>query len=158
MERYESKQGRIEQPASMIYQLFSDFTRFTPVLADKVENWEATPDTCSFTVKGFNVSLRIVEREENKLVKIEGDDGSPFDFTFWVQLKEAGPSDTRFRLVLAANLNMMMKMMAGNKIKSGLDSIVDQVSTAFAMAPVMPAADFADNFTGFTSDDDKLPS
>ena len=65
------------------------------------------------------------------MVKIEGEDGSPFDFTFWIQLQEVAPGDTRFRLVLAANLNMMMKMMVGGKIKGGLDQVVDQITATF---------------------------
>lgn len=66
----------------MVYNTLSDFSNFTPILKDKVDGWDATADTCSFTVKGFKMSLRIVEREENKLIKIEGEEGSPFDFTF----------------------------------------------------------------------------
>ncbi len=135
MEKYESKQVQINKPAAVVYQSLSDFSRFTPMLQDKVEGWEATPDTCSFKVQGFTVRLRIVSREENKLVKIEGDDGSPFDFTFWLQLVEAAACDTRMRLVLHAKLNMMMKMMIGKKLQQGLDQIADQIATAFNNMP-----------------------
>ena len=136
MEKYESKQGRILRPASMVYDALSDFSRFTPILADKVEGWEATEDTCSFRVQGFTMNLRIVEREENKLIKITGDEGSPLDFTIWMQLAEAAPADTRIRLVLHAKLNMMMKMMIGKKLQSGLDQIVDKIAEAFNNAPL----------------------
>lgn len=131
MEQYESKQVQINQPAAVIYNTISDFSQFTPILRDKVEEWEATPDTCSFKVKGFTVKLRIVEREQDKLVKITGEDGSPFDFTFWTQLKELSFDDTRMRLVLHVKLNMMMKMMVGKKIQSGLDQIADQIAYSF---------------------------
>lgn len=120
----------------MIYNTLSDFNNFTPILKDKVEGWEADTDTCSFTVKGFRMNLRIVEREENKLIKITGEDGSPMDFTFWVQMKEIEPTDTRLRLVLHVQLNMMMKMMVGGKIRTGLDQVVDQIAETFNNAPV----------------------
>ncbi|MCD8102288.1 MAG: polyketide cyclase [Alistipes sp.] len=136
MEKYESKQARVERPAWMIYNTLSDFTNFTPILKDKVEGWEADTDTCSFTVKGFRINLRIVEREENKLIKIVGEDGSPMDFTFWIQMKEIEPTDTRLRLVLHVQLNMMMKMMVGGKIRTGLDQVVDQIASTFNNAPV----------------------
>ena len=134
MEKYESKQVQINKPASRIYPVLSDFSNFTPILQDKVEDWEATPDTCSFTVKGFKVGLRIVEREQDSFVKIEGEDGSPFAFTFWVQLKETAADDTRLRLVLHVNLNMMMKMMIGGKISSALDQVADQIAQSFNAA------------------------
>lgn len=135
MEKYESKQVQIFRPASAIYFTLSDFTRFTPILQDKVEGWQATADMCSFKAKGFPVRLRIVEREEGKLIKIAGDDGSPFDFTFWIQMQEVAPSDTRLRLVLHAELNMMMKMMIGGKLTEALDQIADQIAQAFNRSP-----------------------
>ncbi len=120
----------------MVYGLLSDFTNFTPILADKVEGWQATADNCSFRAKGFAMGLRIVEREENKLVKITGDDGSPFDFALWIQLVEVAPADTRMRLVLRVKLNMMMKMMLGKKLETGIDQIADQIAETFNQAPV----------------------
>ncbi len=120
----------------MVYGLLSDFTNFTPILADKVEGWQATMDSCSFRAKGFTVGLRIVEREENKLVKIAGDDGSPFDFALWIQLMEVAPADTRMRLVLRVKLNMMMKMMVGKKLETGIDQIADQIADTFNQAPI----------------------
>lgn len=135
MEKYESKQVQINQPAAVIYNTISDFSQFTPILEDKVENWEADSDTCSFKVKGFTVRLRIVEKEQDKLVKVTGEDGSPVDFTFWTQLKQIDLNDTRMRLVLHVKLNMMMKMMVGKKIQSGLDQIADQIAYSFNNLP-----------------------
>lgn len=135
LEKYESKQVRILRPASLIYTALSDFSRFTPIVRDKVEEWEATEDTCSFKVQGFRMNLRIVEREPYSLVKITGDEGSPFPFFFWMQLQEVEPNDTRMRLVAHVELNMMMKMMVGAKIKEGLDKMAEQIAEGFNNAP-----------------------
>ena len=120
----------------------------TPALQDKVEEWQADADSCSFKAKGFRVALRIVEREENKTVKIAADPeqgGLPIDFTFWLQLHEVSDmdtrirmvseNDTRVRLVLHAELNMMMRMMIGGKIQGGLDQMVEGLATAFNQLP-----------------------
>lgn len=136
MQEYISKQVQIRRPAAMVYGVLSDFTNFTPILADKVEEWQATADNCSLKAKGFTVGLRIVEREENKLVKIAGDDGSPFEFMLWIQLKEVAPADTRMRLVLHVKLNMMMKMMVGKKLETGIDQIAEQIAATFNQAPL----------------------
>ena len=131
MEKYESIQQQINHPASLIYPLISRMDLFSPALQGKVEEWEATPDSCSFKVKGVKIALRIAERVDNKHVKIVADEGGvPIDFTFWVQLHEVDAHDTRVRMVLHAELNMMMRMMIGGKIQSGLDQAVEGLATA----------------------------
>lgn len=131
MEKYESKQQQINHPASLIFPIISRMDFLTPAMQDKVEEWQATPDTCSFKVKGFKVSLRIADKVENKHVKIVADEGGlPIDFTFWIQLHEVSSLDTRVRMVLHAELNMMMKMMIGSKLQEGLDKAVEGLAVA----------------------------
>ncbi|MFR9602837.1 MAG: polyketide cyclase [Rikenellaceae bacterium] len=135
MQKYESKQHQILLPAEQIYTLISRFDNLTPAVGDKVEEWQADEDRCSFKAKGFTVKLRIDERVSPKHIKIVGDEGGvPIDFSFWIQLHSAGPYDTRFRLVLHAELNMMMKMMIGGKLQDGLDQIAEGIAQAFSQA------------------------
>lgn len=131
MEKYESKQQRILRPAGIIYQTVSNFNNFTPILREHVEQWQATEHSCSFKVKGFSVGLNIVDCQEPKFIKIKGDDSVPMDFTFWLQLHPVSENDTRMRLVLHADLNMMMRMMIGKKLQSALDQIAAQIAEAF---------------------------
>ena len=131
MEKYESKQQQINHPAALIYPIISRLDLLSPAMQDKVEEWQATEDSCSFKVKGMKVGLRIAERVENKHVKIVADEGGiPIDFTFWIQLKEVAERDTRVRMVLHAELNMMMRMMIGSKIQAGLDQAVEGLANA----------------------------
>ena len=136
MEKYESKQQQIHHPAALIYPIISRLDLLSPAMQDKVEEWQATEDSCSFKVKGMKVGLRIAERVENKHVKIVADEGGvPIDFTFWIQLKEVAERDTRVRMVLHAELNMMMRMMVGGKIQGGLDKAVEGLAMAFNQMP-----------------------
>ncbi len=130
-EKYESKQQQIRRDAGMIYGVLSDFNNFTPLVADKVEGWTVEGDTCSFKVKGIAMTLQMTEKVPNERIKIEASDSSPLGFTFWVQLKEAAPYDTRMRLVLHAEMNMVIKMMIGNKIQPALDGIAEQIARTF---------------------------
>lgn len=136
MEKYESKHVRIHRPAETVYNVLSRFDHLTPILSQHVEGWEADENSCSFKAKGFPVKLRIVEKEPFKLVKVTGEDGSPMDFTFRLQLVGVAPDDTRMRLVLHVKLNMMMKMMVGGKLASAMDQIADRIAEAFNNAPV----------------------
>ncbi len=129
MQEYISKQQQILRPAEQIYAAISRFDNLTPALADKVEAWQATEDRCSFKAKGFLVKLRMEERIPAKQVKIVGDEGGvPIDFTFWIQLQPVSENDTRMRLVLHAELNMMMKMMIGGKLQEALDKIAEGIA------------------------------
>ena len=126
MQEYISKQHRILRPAEQIYAVISRFDNLTPALADRVEEWQATEETCSFKAKGFTVKLRMAEREEPKHVKIVGDDGGiPRDFAFWMQLHKVSEIDTRMRLVLHSELNKMMKRMVGGKLQGAIDQIAE---------------------------------
>ena len=111
MQEYISKQQQIFRSAAQIFPLISNFSLLTPAVADKVEEWQADEERCSFKVKGFTVALRFDEKVENKHVKITGDGGTvPMDFSFWIQLHQVSEGDTRIRLVLHAELNMVMRM------------------------------------------------
>lgn len=139
LEKYESKQAQIFKSAAKIYPFISRLDMLTPALQDKVEEWQADADSCSFKAKGFRVALRIEERVENKHVKVVADDSKesvPIDFAFWIQLHEVSESDTRVRMVLHAELNMMMRMMVGSKIQGGLDKMVEGLATAFNQLPL----------------------
>ena len=48
MQEYISKQHRILRPAEQIYAVISRFDNLTPAVADRVEEWQATEETCSF--------------------------------------------------------------------------------------------------------------
>lgn len=138
LEKYESQHQRIERSAEQVWTVLSDFNNLTPMLEhpmvkEKVEEWHVEGDTCSFRVQGFTLSLRMVEKTPHNLIKIASGDGSPIEFIFWIQLKEAAPYDTRMRMVLHVNLNMMMKMFIGKKIQGALDSIASQVAAGFNM-------------------------
>ena len=124
MQEYISKQHRILRPAEQIYAVISRFDNLTPAVADRVEEWQATEDTCSFKAKGFTVRLRMEERVEPRHVKIVGDDGGiPMDF-------KVSDTDTRMRLVLHIELNMMMKMMIGGKLQGAIDQIAEGIARA----------------------------
>ena len=127
MQEYISKQQQILRPAEQIYAVISRFDNLTPAVADKVEEFKA---------KGFTVKLRMEEREAPRHVKIVADGGGvPMDFAFWIQLHKVSDTDTRMRLVLHIELNMMMKMMIGGKLQGGLDQIAEGIAKAMNAAP-----------------------
>lgn len=136
MQEYISKQHQILRPAEQIYAVISRFDNLTPALADRVEEWQATEERCSFKAKGFTVKLRMEERIAPKHVKIVGDEGGvPMDFAFWIQLHKVSDTNTRLRVVLHIDLNMMMRMMIGSKLQGAVDQIAEGIARAMNAAP-----------------------
>jgi carbon monoxide dehydrogenase subunit G len=132
MTTYESKIVAISKRAEDIYGMLSDFRNFTPMVAQRVEEWQADEQSCSFKYQGKGpVGLRIVDREKNKTIKITGDDNLPMQFFLWIQLKEVAPYDTRMKITLKAELNMMMRMMLGKKLEEGVNAMADGIAAAF---------------------------
>ena len=127
--KVESKIGMMNVPEEKIYKFLSDFQNFSMLVpADKIKNWQATEDTCHFSVDGFGeAGLRIIEKQPNSLIKIAGEESSKFDFTFWIQLKENISGQTHIKLTIKADVNPMIKMMVSKPLQNFVDSLVDQL-------------------------------
>lgn len=132
MNTYESKIVSIKRTASDLYRVLSDFRNFTPLVEGKVESWQADENGCSFKYQGMGpVGFKIIDKEENKTIKISGNEQVPVEFYLWIQLKEAAPYDTRMKITIKAELNMMMKMMLGKKLEEGVNTLAEGIATAF---------------------------
>lgn len=129
---------KIDSDIGTVYRFLSDFTRLGSVLQlakgmnmgderikkfmDKIEDISFSPDsfTCKLEQLG-NVGVRITEREEPKLMKMEGEGRLPFPFTVWIQLLEHGGYDTRARITFEGEMNMMLKLMLKGKLEKGIN-------------------------------------
>lgn len=132
MTTYESKIVAIRKTPEDVFRVLSDFRSFTPIAKDKLDDWQADQDRCSFKYKGMGpFGIQIVEREEFKTIKFTGDGQLPMQFFMWIQLKELAPYDTRMKITVKVELNMMMRMMVGNKLKEGIDSLAESIAMAF---------------------------
>ncbi|MDR2927016.1 MAG: hypothetical protein LBV41_02255 [Cytophagaceae bacterium] len=130
MTQFESSVKAIPHPVSVIFNFLSDFDHFESLLPnDKVSNWKSAGDTCSFSVSGIGeIGLKIVEREFPKTIKYGADVQTPVNFFLWVQLKEVSENDTRLKVTLRAELNMMMKMVASAPLKKFVDVLADAMA------------------------------
>ena len=123
---YNSKHGIVSKSPYELYMSFVDMRTFAQMLPeDKRDSVKADFDTLSVTVQGFNIGVRVINRTPYSLIMIE-DNGAPFHFGINLHFDAVSdPYKTEFYIEAQADLNLMMKMMLGSKIKQGLDSIVD---------------------------------
>lgn len=133
MTEFESKIVTIRRKSEDVYRVLSDFRLFTPFIpTDKLEGWTAEEDSCSFIVKGVGqTGLKIIEKEPHKTIRVTGDGKLPFEFFLWLQLKEVEPNDTRMKLTLKADLNVMLKMMLQKQLEEGINKMAEGIAEAF---------------------------
>ena len=125
--KVESKIGRLRTEDSRIYSFLSDCSNFQQFTAsEKVKNWKADSDSCSFTIDGAgDVRFRIVERRPNELIKFSIENAQAENIFLWVQLKSANPGDTRMKLTAKLETNPMLRMIISKPLQQGLDKIVE---------------------------------
>ncbi|NOZ47226.1 MAG: SRPBCC family protein [Chlorobi bacterium] len=132
--KIESKIGQLHKTSEEVYSFLSDFNNFSNLIpADKIKDWQATEDSCSFKVeKAGKIGLQIIEKDPPSLIKISGTEEVPYKFNFWIQLKELNEADTRIKITVNAKLNPIIRAAAKNPLQKFIDSAVDKLEEAFS--------------------------
>ena len=126
----QSSEKKINAGREDVYGFISDINNFTSLVPDgKVSNFEAQKDSCRFKAEGLGeVIIRIVSREPRKNVVFESDGSLPFQFNVLIGLEDSGTGATAMKIVLQADLNMIMQAVAKKPLKEGLEVVASQLS------------------------------
>jgi carbon monoxide dehydrogenase subunit G len=140
--KYVSEVKVIEHNQQIVFNYLSNFENLSAYLNSglieriteqvpqiKITDFESDRDSCKFNITGLGVAkIKIVNREPFKTIKVESSGGLPLSFTFWIQLLPVDEYKTKMRLTLHADMSAMIKMMAGNKLKEGINQLADTLS------------------------------
>ncbi len=130
--KIESRIGKTDKPSRKIYEFITDFHHFKDLLpADKVTDWEASEERCSFHVSPVGrTGLEIVEKKPHDLVKMASIPGfSNYQFTIWIQLKEVSANDTRIRITIEPQVNRMLLPMIRGPLQQFVDGLVEKMES-----------------------------
>jgi hypothetical protein len=128
--KIESKIGKSESGSEIIYNFITDFRNFKNIIPqDKVSDWQADEESCSFKLDPLGkMGMKIFEKEPHKLIKISSDPAvSQYNFTMWIQIKEAGPEDSRIKITIEPDISKMLIPMVKGPLKKFVDSLVDKM-------------------------------
>lgn len=142
LNKYTSEVKVIEHNEQIVFNYLSNFENLSAYLNSgiiekitekvpqvKITDFYSDNDSCKFNITGFGVAeIRIVNREPFKTIKVESSGGLPIDITFWIQLLPVDAYKTKMRLTLHAEMSMMIKMMAGNKLEEGVNQLAETLS------------------------------
>ena len=142
LNKYVSDVKLVDQNQQVVFNFLSNFENLSTYLNSgliekitekvpqiKITDFESDKDSCKFKITGIGLAeIKIVNREPFKTIKVESSGGLPVSFTFWIQLLPVDQYQTKMRLTLHVEMSMMIKMMAGDKLKEGINQLADTLS------------------------------
>jgi carbon monoxide dehydrogenase subunit G len=132
MSQYESSVKCIPYPQERVYAKLEDLNNIEGLKdklpQDKVKDLTYSRDEASVNVPPIgNVTLRVVDREEPKCIKLEVAQ-SPVPMNIWIQIIPDGDSASKMRVVAKAEINFMLKAMIEKPLKDGLEKVAEALS------------------------------
>ncbi len=132
MSQYESSVKCIPYPQERVYAKLEDLNNLEGLKdrlpQDKVKEFTYSRDEATVNVPPMgNVTIRVVEREEPKCIKLEAV-GSPIPINLWVQIIPNGEEASKMRVVVKAEVNFMLRSMIEKPLKEGIEKIAEALS------------------------------
>jgi carbon monoxide dehydrogenase subunit G len=128
MKQFKSQQVSIQRPAEVVFSFVNDFNKLGMLMPEKVSNWQATAETCSFEIQGMaKLNMRVAERIESKLLVLKADGANPFDYKLTIHLFPANEMRCEVMVEFNAALNPMLSMMASKSLQKLVEQMVDQL-------------------------------
>lgn len=113
----------IDQAVADVYAFLADCNNHEQLMPDSIYDWSSTRDEARFTIQNMaKLALKIDRRTENSEVVFVPAEKAPFDVTLTWKVIPAGDAVTTAELVIEADLNMMMKMLALKPLQKLVDS------------------------------------
>ena len=130
MVKIESKKVELNRNVEFVYEYLSDFTHFSIMANDKIENFKATQDRCSFTVKGMtDMGLKIIARVPNESITISNDtdipSSMPLNFLIIFEFERLEPYVTKAVVKMELDANPMIAMMVKKPLEKFVNSLAD---------------------------------
>jgi hypothetical protein len=129
LSRFESRSASITCTPEKFYTFITDirkFGRFIP--ADVIRNWKADENSCSFILGSLgDLRLNISHMEPYNLVRFGGNALNVVDFILSALISEQTGGRGAVSLIMEAQLNPIMKMMASGPIDKFLETLVSEM-------------------------------
>ncbi len=126
---FESRTGNLSCSPREFYDFAGDirnFERFIP--ANTINAWNAEKDSCSFSVSMLGkVVVAISEKEEFSRIVFKGTALSDNNFNINVNIEENSDHMAAVKVILEAELNQMLKMIASGPINQFLGILIDEM-------------------------------
>lgn len=144
MTKFESSIKQIPHSQKSVYAMLSDLSNIQRLkdhlpeeatdndemnkVKDKLKNLSFDQDSLSINVDPIGqVSMRIIERDEPKMIKLESEK-SPFAFKFWIQVLPVTEASSKMKLTIDADIPFFAKSMVAKPLQEGIEKIADALA------------------------------
>lgn len=144
MTKFESSVKQIPHSQRSVYAMLSDLSNIQRLkdhlpeeatdndemnkVKDKLKNLSFDQDSLSINVDPIGqVSMRIIERDEPKMIKLESEK-SPFAFKFWIQVLPVTEASSKMKLTIDADIPFFAKSMVAKPLQEGIEKIADALA------------------------------
>ena len=111
----------ISQPIDKVFGFLSDLNNHQQLMPENIYNWSSTADEAKFTIQNMaKLALKVSSRIENQEINIIPGEEAPFAIEMKWTTENVGDATTA-KLVVSAELNMMMKMLASGPLQKLVD-------------------------------------
>lgn len=128
MSRFESKEVRIDAAPEVVSDFLHDPRNLYELLPkDRIEDWEADEDKCSFRISGLSsMDLHRSEALRGEKVAYRSGEQAPFPFLLSVHLEEKD-GGTLSQVLFEAEMNAFMEQMAKGPLERLFDHMADRI-------------------------------
>jgi carbon monoxide dehydrogenase subunit G len=128
---FESRSGKLSCSVEDVFAFVTDirnFQRFIP--QGTISNWNSEKESCSFNVSMLGtVSVRLSEKKEYSKVVFTGDALKKNDFILTLVISDNAENNADVRVMLSADLNPMIKMIATKPIGQFLEMLINEMES-----------------------------
>lgn len=118
----------IGRPVSEVYAFLADCNNHEQLMPGNIYNWSSTRDEARFTIQNMaKLALKVDNRIENREVLFVPAEKAPFDVSMRWTVEPTGEDSARASLIIEADLNMMMKMLAAGPLQKLVDHQVTRL-------------------------------
>jgi carbon monoxide dehydrogenase subunit G len=127
MTNIESKTVAIAVSADRLFNYLGNFNNFQHIMPPQVTKWQSTENNCSFNIQGMaDIEMEMTEKVPFESIKISASGSTPVSLHMtWKFLGKDDKTDTR--LILDADLNPMLAMMAKAPLNNFVNLLVDKL-------------------------------
>ena len=126
MDTFRSPEVIVNRSAENLFNEISDLNNLKNIMPSSVKNFKSTTTSCSFKIQGMpELGLKITEKKKFSKISLTAID-SQIPFSLNCLITEKG-EQCQAKLVINAELNMMMKMMIEKPLNHFLDVLANKM-------------------------------
>lgn len=138
MVKTESKKTEIGRNVEFVFDYVSNFSNFSLMANDKIENFKATEDRCSFTIKGMgDFGLKIIGRIPYEKITVASDpevqSPMPLNFILNLNFEKTEAYKCNVTAVIELDVPQIMVMMIKKQLEKAADTLVETLKQRMEM-------------------------